>query len=126
VSSDSILNGTVNVSLVNGFTPTVGDTFDILLTEALSGEFSSVVAVNGGLQWSMRYIIDETGQDIARLTALPIPAAGWLMLSGLAVFAGIRRGRILWGRLILFSTPPLPRPLSRKGRGEYKLRHGFQ
>jgi hypothetical protein len=94
VEGDSALDGTVNVSLVNGFTPTFGDTFDILLTEALSGEFSAVVAVNGGMQWSMRYLIDETGQDIARLTAVPVPAAGWLMLSGLAVLAGIRRRRI--------------------------------
>jgi hypothetical protein len=96
VTGDSILDGTVNVSLVNGFIPTAGQTFDILLTEALTGEFSSIVSTNSGFQWSMTYILNEAGQDIARLgvSAVPLPAAGWLLLSGIAVLTGIGRRRI--------------------------------
>jgi hypothetical protein len=95
VTGDSALGGTVNVSLVNGFIPTVGQTFDILLTEALTGEFSSIVSANSDYQWSMTYILNEAGQDIARLgvSAVPLPAAAWLLLSGIAVLAGFGRHR---------------------------------
>jgi hypothetical protein len=95
VTGDSALSGTVNVSLVNGFIPTVGQTFDILLTEALTGEFSSIVSANSDYQWSMTYILNEAGQDIARLgvSAVPLPAAAWLLLSGIAVLAGFGRRR---------------------------------
>ncbi|MES9926662.1 MAG: VPLPA-CTERM sorting domain-containing protein [Candidatus Thiodiazotropha sp. 6PDIVS] len=41
----------------------------------------------------MQYILNEEGMDIARLgvSAVPIPAAGWLLLSGLGVLVGIGR-----------------------------------
>jgi hypothetical protein len=96
ITGGSSIDGTVNVSLVNGFIPTAGQTFDILLAEALTGEFSSIVSTNSGFQWSMTYILNEAGQDIARLgvSAVPLPAAGWLLLSGIAVLTGIGRRRI--------------------------------
>ncbi|HVS35748.1 MAG TPA: PKD domain-containing protein, partial [Gemmataceae bacterium] len=45
VSGTATLNGTLNVSLINGFTPTVGESFEILTFGLRSGDF----AVENGL-----------------------------------------------------------------------------
>jgi len=42
VSGAATLNGTLNISLVNKFTPTVGQTFDILNGASLTGAFSTI------------------------------------------------------------------------------------
>jgi hypothetical protein len=48
------LSGTLRVSLINGFTPALGTSFDILDSANLSGTFSSLVlpALGGGLGWN--------------------------------------------------------------------------
>jgi hypothetical protein len=48
------LGGTLNVSLVNGFSPTAGNTFDILNWSTLTGTFSTIQlpSLAAGLSWS--------------------------------------------------------------------------
>jgi hypothetical protein len=48
------LGGTLNVSLINGFSPTLGNSFDILDWGALTGTFATLQlpALAGGLQWN--------------------------------------------------------------------------
>jgi hypothetical protein len=92
ITGESTLDGTLNVFLTDNFTPSDGQTFDILLTDILFGEFSSVVGMNRpGFNWFVSYITNEDGQDIARLgvSAVPLPAAGWLLLSGLGLLIGL-------------------------------------
>ena len=54
VSGQLTLGGTLNVSLINGFAPVAGNSFDILDWSVLSGTFSSIQlpALAGGLSWN--------------------------------------------------------------------------
>jgi len=93
------LDGTLDVSLfdLGGglFSPTLGDTFDILLAETISGEFDilSFAGLGNGLGWDVSYILSNTVDDIVRLSvqAVPIPASVWLFGSGLLGLVGIAR-----------------------------------
>jgi fibronectin-binding autotransporter adhesin len=53
VAGQLALDGALNVSLINGFSPTIGNTFDILDWGTLIGTFSTLVlpALAGGLSW---------------------------------------------------------------------------
>jgi hypothetical protein len=72
VGSGATLTGTLNVSLVNGFTPTLGSTFDILNAGSLSGTFSTTngLSING----SEHFAISYSGTD-AILTVMTGAAA---------------------------------------------------
>jgi hypothetical protein len=62
VTSTANLNGTLNISLVNGFVPTVGTQFDILNASAVSGGFSTVngLSINGSEHFTITY----NGNDV--------------------------------------------------------------
>ncbi len=57
VGNGASLNGTLNIKLINGFVPAVGDTFSILTTSALSGKFSTVngLSINGSEHFVIGY-----------------------------------------------------------------------
>jgi hypothetical protein len=70
-SRSATLAGTLNVTLVNGFVPSPGDTFDILDCNAITGTFSTVNLPSGPtLDLSLQYT--STGVVI---TDLPEPSA---------------------------------------------------
>ena len=50
VTNGASLNGTLNVKLVNGFVPAIGNTFTILTASAVSGTFATVngLSINSG------------------------------------------------------------------------------
>jgi hypothetical protein len=53
VTGQALLDGSLNVSLINGFTPANGDSFDILDFGTIAGNFSTVnlPALGAGLTW---------------------------------------------------------------------------
>jgi hypothetical protein len=58
ISGNALLNGTLDVSLINGFTPTVGESFTFINTGgSVSSEFASVNGLNigGGLELEVIY-----------------------------------------------------------------------
>jgi fibronectin-binding autotransporter adhesin len=57
VTGAAALNGVVNVTLINGFQPAVGDTFDILTTGARNGVFAAAnfPPLNSGT-WRIEYL----------------------------------------------------------------------
>jgi len=80
ITSSASLNGTLNLSLINGFVPAIGNTFEILNASSVSGTFSSVngTAINA----SEHFVVscDTTDCDVtvasgASLLAKPNLAA---------------------------------------------------
>ncbi len=63
VTSSVSLNGTLNLSLINGFVPTVRTTFDILNASPVGGTFSTVndTSINSSEHFTVTY----NGTDVA-------------------------------------------------------------
>ena len=57
VSNGVILGGTLAIKLINGFTPAIGDTFNVLTGSAVSGTFSTVTgtSINSGEHFEVSY-----------------------------------------------------------------------
>jgi hypothetical protein len=72
----NLQGGTLALSLVNGFTPTIGQTFDVLTAGNVSGQFTSITGTDLGggkafvaqyLPSAVRLVVDGvTGVDIAQ------------------------------------------------------------
>jgi T5SS/PEP-CTERM-associated repeat protein len=61
VTGELMLDGTLEVSLINGFTPSAGQTFDILNWGSLAGAFSSfVLPALDGLAWNTSQLASGT------------------------------------------------------------------
>ena len=75
------LDGTLDVVLINGFTPSYGDIFNVINAGLLDGAFTSMnlAPLNGGLSWNV-----QQTSHLLTLTATPEP-------SGLAIltFTGL-------------------------------------
>ena len=67
VTGQLVLDGTLEISLINGFTPSAGQTFDILNWGSLAGAFSSIeLPTLPGLSWN-------TSQLAAGMLSVAIP-----------------------------------------------------
>ena len=98
VGGTATLAGLLEVDLLDGFSPTAGDSFDILTAATIIGEFDalSLPAVQG-IQWQLQSLFDLDGTtDVLRLTAIgavPVPASAWLFGSALLLLGWARRRR---------------------------------
>jgi len=100
ISGTATLDGLLSVSLGDLFTPVLGDSFDILTADTIFGQFSSLDTLlsplDAGLAWDVSYILDPTLTDTVRLSvvsAVPVPSAAWLFISGLIGLVGVSRRR---------------------------------
>src|SRR5260370_13658758 len=57
VANGASLHGTLNLKLINGFVPAIGNTFSILTSSALSGTFAKVngLSINSGEHFTISY-----------------------------------------------------------------------
>ena len=94
VEGTASLDGFISAALLGRPQIDVGDRFDVLLANVISGQFLNT-QVEAGLAIFDVSIIDGA-QDVVRLTAVqaspvPLPAAVWMLMSALAITAGWRR-----------------------------------
>ncbi|NOZ10723.1 MAG: filamentous hemagglutinin N-terminal domain-containing protein [Gammaproteobacteria bacterium] len=68
-SGSAAINGTLNIALINGFTPNVGDTFDIVTAASLGGLGANINGPDG-----YTFVLVDAGGGIARLQVTGIPA----------------------------------------------------
>jgi len=82
VSGDATLNGTLQVALLDGFQPSLGDVFDVLQADSISlGSGFTLEQLLGGSSSNLAYSIVPFGTDeVLRLTAVPEPSSLALLL----------------------------------------------
>ena len=92
VLGDANLNGFLDPVLLNGFVPTIGDSFTFLNYASSTGEFSHIkqrVFDNGLLQWSVTY---EANHAILTVEQAPDLGSTFLLLTlGLLGLVTFRR-----------------------------------
>jgi YVTN family beta-propeller protein len=82
VSGSASLAGALNVRFVNGFTPSLGNSFTILTASSVSGTFSTInsPALPAGLAWSVAYnatsVVLTAGQGSPASSTLRITGTG--------------------------------------------------
>jgi hypothetical protein len=97
VGGTATLGGTLDVDLLYGYVPVLGDSYDILLAEVVAGTFGTTLlpTLGPGLAWSLQYLVDAIGTtDVVRLSvqqAVPVPTAVWLFSSALAALGLAKR-----------------------------------
>ena len=98
------LAGDVQITLFPGYSPTVGDTFYVILNDGsngVTGAFSNAPGgffTSGGIQYGVNYQANgdagAAANDVSlSILAVPEPNAGFLALSGFALTAGFGRRR---------------------------------
>lgn len=93
VHGAATLGGTLKVALLDGFNPILGDIFDVILADSISGAFGNILlpTLGDGLKF-----ITLNGGNFFRLqvAAVPLPAPA-LLLGGAVVVLGYRARRRL-------------------------------
>ena len=93
------LGGTLDLSLINGFTPFNGEQFVILTSTHLAGVFSSVTGLHeGNFTFTVEYSPDGFANDVVLdvsvdNNAVPEPSSFVLLLCGFGVAVMVRRNR---------------------------------
>jgi len=67
VAGGASLNGTLNIKLINGFVPAIGDVFTILTGSAISGTFATVngLGINSGEHFEITYNANNVTLTVA-------------------------------------------------------------
>ncbi|MCX5633422.1 MAG: PEP-CTERM sorting domain-containing protein [Phycisphaerae bacterium] len=79
VTGIAYLDGLLEISLLNGFSPTLGDTFDILNFGSYSGQFAMVQGLDLGCG---KYFELDYSANGLRLTSVPEPSSLYLAVIG--------------------------------------------
>jgi hypothetical protein len=92
VTGAATLGGTLKVALLGGFKPVLGDAFDIILADGITGTFASMLlpTLSDGL-----FFKTINGGNFFRLevAAVPLPAPALLLGGGVAVLGFATRRR---------------------------------
>jgi hypothetical protein len=88
VAGSLTLDGTLNVTLINGFTPGAGNWFDLFDSSSLNGTFDTInlPSLSSGLAWDTTQLY-VSGQ----LSVVPEPSSVALIIAGASVLFALRR-----------------------------------
>ncbi|MBX9608326.1 MAG: hypothetical protein K2Y51_19060 [Gammaproteobacteria bacterium] len=84
IGASAILDGTLEIRLVDGFAPEAGMRFEFLRAALVEGTFASIVMPVGS-RFDLEYLSDRV--VLTANAAVPLPASGWGMLTGVAMLA---------------------------------------
>jgi hypothetical protein len=92
VSSTASLNGTLNIKLASGYTPAVGNTFDILNASSITGNFSTVtgLSINGSEHFTVTTV---SGDEIVLTVVSGAATASSVNLTQLRHAGAVHGGR---------------------------------
>jgi hypothetical protein len=96
VTSTASLNGTLNISLAQGYTPAVGNTYDILNATSISGGFSTITGM--AINSSEHFTVTTVNGDEIVLTVVSGAATASSVSLTQVVRAGVVHGR--YGRQV--------------------------
>ncbi len=86
------LAGALNVSLLDGYQFSLGERFDILYANMVFGNFDSLLfPIFNGMTFDIAYNLNMV--QLTVVNAVPVPAAAWLLGSGVVALAGVARRR---------------------------------
>lgn len=86
------LAGTLDVSLLDGYLFSLGDSFDILYAGTVFGAFDDLLfPIFNGMTFDIVYDLNTVRLTV--VSAVPVPAAAWLFGSGVVALMGIARRR---------------------------------
>jgi hypothetical protein len=103
VSGTASLNGTLNITLASGYTPAIGNTFDILNASTINGSFSTVngLAINS----SEHFTVTTVSGDEIVLTVVSGAATTNSVSLATPIHPGVMHGR--YGREVFSSRRQL-------------------
>jgi hypothetical protein len=92
VQGAALLGGTLKVALLDGYNPILGDAFDIILADSISGAFATMVLP--GLSDGLVFTTINGGTFFRlQVTAVPLPASALLLGGALSVLGFSARRR---------------------------------
>jgi T5SS/PEP-CTERM-associated repeat protein len=102
-SGTATLGGILDLSLINGFIPGAGDSFDILDWGSITGNFSALnlPTLGGGLDWdTSNLLIDGTLSVFSNLLAGDLNADGFVGIADLNIVLGVWNTNVTPGDLL--------------------------
>lgn len=88
VTGNFVAGGTLQIELIDGFTPNPTDVFDFLNADSFEGSFANIISPTFGNGQTLRVNFGPNG---ATLSAVPLPAAVWLLGSAFGGLCVMRR-----------------------------------
>jgi hypothetical protein len=89
VTGKFTFGGTLEINLIGGFTPEAGDVFNFLQFGSFEGSFANIILSTFGTGQTLHLNFGPNG--ITAVSAVPLPAAVWLLSSALGGLAFARR-----------------------------------
>jgi T5SS/PEP-CTERM-associated repeat protein len=93
VGNELVLNGVLELLLIDGYVAIQGNSFDLFKAGVISGAFQTqtLPELEGELFWKVVKVRGVDGSNILRAQVVPVPAAVWLFGSALAGLGWMRR-----------------------------------